>query len=207
MKQHRYGNNGKGKLFSKGWSTGILLTILLAWGSESTMAENGCDEEPVLDLASLGIGGTASLCQTPGGLKAHLRATGLMPGEAYTVWWIYIDDPTQCVPDPDVPPEFACDYSFFFNDGDPLAVLGRFDSGVAPGSGKLHFKDALNGLQASQGAMVWLFIMAHGAAAEDGRARARQLLTPEDPIFGVPHLGIIGGELAVPAASSFHTID
>ena len=185
----------------------LILLLLLCFVFENALADASCDKQPVLDLAGLGIGGQALLCQTPGGMKGHVKANGLQPGEAYTVWWIYIDDPSQCIPDDQAPPGQECDYSFFFNDGDPLAVIGRFDSGVAPESGKLHFKDGLSNLVASSGSMVWLFIMAHGEAAQDGRALARQLLTPEDPIFGAPHMGIDGGFVAVPAASSFHVVE
>jgi len=45
-------------------------------------------------------------------------------------------------------------------------------------------------MRLSSGSQVWLFIAAHGQAdASDNRARARQLLTPEDPFLGAPLLG------------------
>jgi len=187
-------------------SAGIILTLLLFMGANTALADN-CNVQPVVDLTGGTIGGTAEICQTPGGLKAHLKATGLTAGDAYTVWWIYIDDPSQCDPDPEAPPGFECDYSFFFNDGDPLGVLGRFDSGIAPGSGKIHFKDHVNDMHVSGNSMIWLIINAHGEGAAGGRALARQLLTPEDAIFGAPHLGIDGGIQAIPAAGSFHLFD
>lgn len=187
---------------------GIILTLLLTCWLDTGFASQGCDKQGIVDLAGLGIGGTATLCNSNAGLKAHVRAEGLMPGEAYTVWWIYVDNPSACA-NYVGPPGFECEGEFFINQGDPLSVLGRLGSGVAPGNGKIHFKDEVKGLQASSGSVVWLFIMAHGEASDDGRERARQLLTPEDAFFGAPHLGIAlpGAVVAIPAASSFHAID
>ena len=38
---------------------------------------------------------------------------------------------------------------------------------------------------------VWFLVFGHGAAdMTDGRRLARQLLTPEDPSIGTPHLGV-----------------
>jgi hypothetical protein len=180
---------------------GILTVLLLAFSTDTALAGAQCDNQPIFDFG-LGISGSATMCVTPGGLKAQMRAQGLVPGDAYTVWWIYIDDPSQCVLVDD-----SCDYSFFFNNGDPLAAFGRMSSGIANEDGELHFGDKVNGMRASSGSEVWLLIMHHGPAAENGRALARQLLTPEDPIFGAPHLGIFGGELATPAAATFHVIE
>lgn len=187
----------------------VSMALLLAglW-TNIALGDADCDEQPILDLAGAGVGGMAQICDTPVGLKAHFRANGLAPGEAYTVWWIYIDDPSQCVPDPSAPPGYECDYSFLLNDGDPLAAVGRFDSGIAPENGMIHFKSDVPGMHASSGSMTWLVLNAHGpAATADGRALARQLLTPEDAFYGAPHLGIVGGALSVPTAFSIHVAE
>ena len=187
----------------------ILLPLLSAglWAG-SCLADAECDEQPLLDLTGGGVGGVALLCDTPVGVKAHVRANALVPGNAYTVWWIYIDDPSQCEPDFSAPPGYECDYSFLFNDGDPLAAVGRFDSGIAPDSGMIHFKSTVPGMHQSSGSMTWLLINDHGpASTDDGRALARQLLTPEDAIFGAPHLGIVGGAQSVPVAFSIHVVE
>ena len=60
----------------------------------------------------------------------------------------------------------------------------------------------IGGFTPSNGAQIWMWIFGHGPADEnDGRHLARQLLTPEDPSSGIPHLGNnVDGPLGFPAA-------
>lgn len=146
--------------------------------------------------------GSATLCLRPRGLKGHLRLKGLIPGNAYTVWWVYIDDPSSCSGGPGV-----CGVPDFFGDK-PLAVMGRFSSGVAPRRGRLGFWGSLNGLEPTSGSQVWFFTWGHGAASDDGAALARQLLTPEDPNAGIPHLGnAVDGQLGYPVSNAVFTVE
>lgn len=184
----------------------IALLAFVGLPGDLLAEEEVCDHQPIAEFFVPGITGQGTLCQSPEGVRGQLRARGLTPGDAYTIWWIYIDRPDLCVPDFTAPPGFECDFSFFQNDGDPLAVIGRMDSGIAPENGRMVFRDTIAGMQMSSGAIMMLFINAHGSASEDGRALARQLLTPEDPFFGTPHHGIDGGNLALPAALSFHVV-
>ena len=57
------------------------------------------------------------------------------------------------------------------------------------------------------GAQIWMLIFGHSADDRgDGRHLARQLLTPEAPAFGVPHLGNEDdGSLGIPAAVKYMT--
>lgn len=184
----------------------LLLAVLLVLLSGPALAEGQCSNEPIQSPMHPAypyepITGSATLCATQSGLKAQMRASNLVPGHAYTVWWIYIDEFPACSSMPE------CDFLLFFAD-DPAAVMGRMGSAIAGANGKAHFGGSVNGMVASPGAEVWLFMMDHEEASlEDGRALARQLLTPEDAIFGAPHLGIEGGEAAWPAASTFHIIE
>lgn len=184
----------------------LCLLMLVLSVAEVARAEAQCDQQPIIGPLVPGypygaITGSATLCATPVGLKAEMRAADLVPGHAYTVWWIYIDAFPECYS------QEECDYKLFFAD-DPAAVVGRMDSAVADKQGRAHFSDAVQDMAASSGSEVWLFIMHHEEANEsDGRALARQLLTPEDPVFGAPHMGIVGGPLAWPAASTFHVLD
>ncbi|MEM7280934.1 MAG: hypothetical protein AAF438_04835, partial [Pseudomonadota bacterium] len=38
----------------------------------------------------------ASLCITQRGIKSQMRVKNLEPKNAYTVWWVYFDDPGKC---------------------------------------------------------------------------------------------------------------
>jgi hypothetical protein len=57
-------------------------------------------------------------------------------------------------------------------------------------------------MRLSSGSQVLLFIGGHGPVKNDNRARARQLLTPEDPNLGTPPLGNCVDEPSDPAAGA-----
>ena len=183
----------------------------------------GCDREELTsfwesDITGRTLSGRGKVCATPRGLFSHMRVHGLTPGHAYTVWWVYIDDPSSCagitltpenseVPFPE-PLNYAgsCGLADFFTPDtsgerlNPLAVFGRMDSAVASNKSRTRFSGDLRGLVSSPGSQVWLFIFGHGPAdTTDGRQLARQLLTPEDPGAGAPHLGIEGHHFGYPA--------
>ncbi|MDX1480857.1 MAG: hypothetical protein R3315_04225 [Woeseiaceae bacterium] len=151
-------------------------------------ADSHCAESGVTSLDFTGIesgfSGSARLCHADNGLKGDLSLSGLTPGNAYTVWWVYIDQPPA-----------GCDGSFFacietlFGDN-PLMVFGRMDSGIGPANGKDKYSDRLDDMTATSGSVIWLLALGHGEASDDGRQLARQLLTPEDPNAGFPHLGV-----------------
>jgi hypothetical protein len=86
-----------------------------------------------------------------------IKAKGLVPNDAYTVWWVYFDDPTLC----ETPGE--CGAPKFGGDN-PLVVIGLMDSSIAPGRGKLHFSGRIGGFKSSRGSQIWMWIFAHGAA-------------------------------------------
>jgi hypothetical protein len=68
---------------------------------------------------------------------------------------------------------------------------------VAPRNGRATLSGDVPDLQLASGSQVWLLLKGHGAAnTSDDLARARQLLTPEDPTIGAPNLGIVGGSAA-----------
>jgi hypothetical protein len=142
------------------------------------------------------IRGKAFLCIDSNGVRVELRARALTPRNAYTIWFIYTDDPSQCAtPDnclavPDSAPPGQCEGPLDLRGFDPLGVIGRLDSAVAPRNGRMTFAGRVGGMRLSSGSQVLLFLAGHGRAiASDNRARARQLLTPEDPVLGAPGLG------------------
>lgn len=132
--------------------------------------------------------GSARACVDDDGAHASLDVKGLTPGHAYTVWFVYIDDPSLCVN-----PAMCADLADVTG-ANPAAVLGRLDSTVANYKGEMKFSGDINGMKVSPGSMVQLVIMSHGLADNaDLRNRARQLLTPQDPPLGAPGLGVLSG--------------
>jgi len=164
------------------YSAAAMALLLFAMFSSPALADNGwtCDKQDLVPLTA-GPSGTSVLCLSPSGVAGKMKAEGLVPGNAYTLWLIYIDDPTVCDPT-----TLDC-----FDDADPEGVFGRFDSAVAPASGKIKFDGMVRDLIPSPGSLYMLMLYSHGPADHsDGRKLARELLTPEDPDAGAPHLGI-----------------
>ncbi len=186
--------------------------LIMAFTCNAAMADGECDKQSIIpDPAGLPfqietVSGKGTVCVKSGGLKGRVRAKGLVPGAAYTIWWVYFDDTSVCESS-DEPP-FCGLADFGFPVGNPNAVFGRFGSRVAPRNGKAHFSDSVDGMQPSSGSQVWLLMFGHGPASGDGQRLARQLLTPEDPNAGAPHLGnFVDGPLGYPVAVTVHNID
>ena len=157
------------------------------------------------------LSGRGKLCVTPWAMFARMKVRGLTPGNAYTVWWTYVDDPDSCqnfflttdiAPIPaDEPVGYAGPCGIVdFSGTDPLGVIGRMDSVVPQREGKVYFSGSLRNFKPTSGSQVWVYIFGHGPADDgDNKHRARQLLTPEDPTAGAPHLGIEGSPFGYPA--------
>jgi hypothetical protein len=146
-------------------------------------AQAGCLDTHLMTLADSGVTGSAQLCVTDAGVQAQVATSNLAVANAYTVWFVYFDQPSTCKTTPCSPPDATGD--------DPAAVLGRMDALVADGTGMGAFEGEFRGLRLSSGSQVHLPIYGHGpASTDDYRARARELLTPEDPMLGAPGLGV-----------------
>ena len=211
----------------------LLILGVAGFGSANASERGGwqCERESLTsfweqDIVGQKLSGRGAVCTTKRGVLSHMQVRGLTPGNAYTVWWVYIDDPASCagvrltpenseVPFPE-PNGYAgrCGLADFFTpnaagDGlDPLAVFGRMDSAVAGGGWRTWFAGDLRGLVPSPGSQVWMFVFGHGPAdVNDKRQLARQLLTPEDPGTGIPHLGIEGRPFGYPAGVVVIDID
>lgn len=185
-----------------------------------------CDNGTVSDfwegnITGSALSGRGTMCTTPWGLWSNMGVKGLTEGNAYTVWYVYIDRPQDCVNFPltpatapipfDEPSGYAggCGLADFFTeeigaDGEPflnpLVVYGRMDAVIAKQHRRTRFSGDIRDFSPSSGSQVWMFIFGHGPADQtDNRQLARQLLTPEDPLSGVPHLGIAGRPFGYPA--------
>ena len=170
------------------------------------------------DIGGNELSGKGTICATPYGLWSTLSVRGLTRGNSYTTWWVYIDDADACANFPLTPENsevpFAepegyagrCGLADFFTESesgdflDPLAVFGRMDSVIAKRKYRTRFAGDLRHFVPSPGSQIWMFVFGHGPAdTTDKRQLARQLLTPEDPASGAPHLGIAGRPFGYPA--------
>jgi hypothetical protein len=150
-----------------------------------------------------GVTGTATLCIYKHYLYATVDAQNLTVGDAFTTWFMYFDNPANCLT------PGACTPNDLFTPADnPEGVLGRISSGLAGRSGALHFLGNFRGLQLSHGSVVHISILDHGAVVQtDGRALARQLMTPQNPALGPPGLGTTSdGVKAAPVAVASFTL-
>ncbi len=177
----------------------LLVTLLLLVTALPAIAHDHrtCDEQEITPLGQ-SIEGKSRLCILHDGIRGSMKANGLTQGDAYTLWFVYIDDPTACDPS-----TLDC-----FDDPDPEGVFGRFDSAVGSKHGQNGFTGTVDGMVPSSGSLVFLLLYTHGPAEySDPRKLARQLLTPEDPDAGAPHLGIAAdGPGFTPAAISVFAI-
>jgi hypothetical protein len=174
------------------------LIVITATLCGLTAAQAAC-HKLAIGAAQETIKGNAFLCPGNGGVTAKLEASGLIPGNVYTFWFIYIPDGAACAAD-----EATC-FGASAGGGQqnivPAEAFGRISDAVAPKNGKATISGSVPGLQLSSGSQVWLLLKGHGTAKTgDNLALARQLLTPEDPTVGAPNLGIIGGNAADNAA-------
>lgn len=181
----------------------VILAVTTMTGTAMAGDGGNCTKQDVIGLdPNTPATGSSTFCAVRGGLKAQVHLADLVPGHAYTAWWIYFDDPSTCA----VP--YECGPPDFFGD-DPQAVLGRMSSGVANSNGRVNFSGGVPGMMPTPGSQVWLFTFGHGPAAYgDGKRLARQLMTPEDPGLGAPHLGNwVDGLLGYPVALNIFFVD
>jgi hypothetical protein len=116
-------------------------------------------------------------------VHADVRLENLVPGDAYTIWFAYLDHPENCQVQ-------KCGDADFVGD-DPVGVFGRMDAVIAGRSGRATFSGNFRNLKLSHHSMVWLIVFGHGKASSDHRFLARQLLTPQAPVLGAPGLGTV----------------
>ena len=166
----------------------VALSLLLLHSSLS-VAEDDLDchggitlKAALITLNNSGVTGYARLCISASGVHTRITADQLTPGNPYTVWFVYFDNPLNCLnPGMCTPADTTMPLA------DPEGVLGRYDSIIAVrtrGTFSGHV-----GMVPSSGSVIKMPIFAHGGLSADGHLRARQLLTPQDPSLGVPGLG------------------
>ncbi len=186
----------------------LLLGLGMMYPLAKATARTKCNKLALMPLGGTEVQGTATLCRsTEDGVRAKIKTEGLTPGNAYTTWFFYIDNPSLCTGGG---PGVCGDVDFGFGNplANPLGVFGRLDSTVADENGKETFSGRAGSLRFSSGSQVWLLLLSHGpAVTNDNRRLARQQLTSEDPPAGAPNLGnVVDGTRFTPNAIAIFNI-
>ena len=169
----------------------IASSIGLGWCSDAHAA---CQRQAVAALGET-VSGNVSVCQRASDVSVSLSVKGLLPGNAYSLWFIYVENGAACA----AAGQAAC-FGATPAGGDqsaaPAEAFGRLSDVIAAKNGKAAISGNVAGLRLSKGSQVWILLKGHGPASSDNLALARQLLTPEDATAGAPNLGIVGGNVA-----------
>ncbi len=169
----------------------LLLALWLVYlpaGARADDDHDDCDgvtmNLPLKTLNASGVTGSVSLCVEQSGVGVHIAAENLTAWDAYTAWFIYFDDPSKCItPGACIPADTVSPLA------DPPGAFGRLGSTVAQES-EAAISGSVGGMRLSRGSEVHIPVFTHGPANQiDGRLRARQLLTPQNPSLGAPGLG------------------
>jgi hypothetical protein len=80
---------------------GFLLISVPAPAQADDKNEDGCNGQATkVNLMSLAprepISGTTTLCISHSGVEVKTKVMGLIQGNAYTTWFVYIDKPWMC---------------------------------------------------------------------------------------------------------------
>lgn len=186
-----------------------LAALLVAFGSPFSAAASDCDQLLKTSVSGPGsITGSADLCIDEKRASVSEWAENLTPGNAYTTWFAYINDPAQCGNYVGGTPGVCADKDGFLPATNPAVVFGRMDGAIAGAKGRLHLTGEYRDLQFSHGSIVWIIMFEHGPAnTTDNRYLARQLLTPQLPLLGSPGLGApINGNVGHPVALAVFNI-
>lgn len=145
---------------------------------------------PVSALGGSAVQGAADICIQGDTTTVTMMAQGLVAANAYTIWFVYFDNPSLCGSYAGGTPGVCTGTDTIYPANNPVGVFGRMDGTIAEASGLARFTGHFRGLQFSHGSIIWLLMFGHGpASTTDNRFLARQLLTPQKPVLGPPGLG------------------
>ena len=186
------------------------LSLFAAPTSVQAQDRSDCLKSPVMPQGGSGMTGGARLCFSADGVRVRILVHNLVPGRAYTVWFVYFDDPAKCITAPGTanpcgPPDLIKPVpSATDPNAAPAGVFGRMDSAVADEVGEAMFSGKLQDFHVSPGSHVHLGIFVHDPASDNNQVRARQLLTPENAHLGFPGLGLATQRGFLAGAAIFH---
>ena len=170
-------------------ATAALVASVMAASGPNLMAADQCKTRQMQAFApqnGSSIAGAGALVVNNNGANVLMHAENLTPGVTYTVWFAYVDKTANCLT-----PNQCAPADLFMPASNPAGVFSRMDAGVAGPRGELMFQGAFRDFEISAGSAVHLILFEHGpASTTDLQERARQLLTPENPVLGTPGLGV-----------------
>jgi hypothetical protein len=168
-----------------------LLTTMLVVGLSLNALAQDCTQTlqaVVNPLGGSGIQGAAQICIQGNTTSVTMKTGSLIAGDAYTIWFVYFDNPSLC--GAGGTPGVCTGADAISPANNPVGVFGRMDGAIAEASGSARLTGRFRGLQFSHGSIIWLLMFGHGPASiTDNRFLARQLLTPQKPVLGPPGLG------------------
>ena len=175
------------------FSTLALFTTMLVIGLNLNALGDDCTQTlqtSVQALGGSGIQGTAQICVEGNNTTVNMTTQGLVAANAYTIWFVYFDNPSFCGSYAGGTPGVCTGTDAIYPPNSPVGVFGRMDGTIAEASGSARLTGHFHGLQFSHRSIIWLLMFGHGAASTtDNRLLARQLLTPQKPVLGPPGLG------------------
>jgi len=182
-----------------------LFTAMLVIGLNLNAFADDCTQTlqaTVNPIGGSGLQGTAQICIQGNTTSVVMKTGGLIAGDAYTIWFVYFDDPTLCGSYPNGTPGVCTGADTVFPPNNPVGVFGRMDGVIAEASGSARLTGHFRGFQFSHSSIIWLLMFEHGPAnTTDNRYLARQLLTPQKPALGPPGLGApTDGAVGTPVA-------
>jgi len=128
----------------------------------------------IFDVVNGVLAGTSTLHRNHNGITANYKATGLIPGHAYTVWWVIWNNPENCI----VPG--ACSDGDF---GDPdVQVELMYATGhVAGDNGMGNFSGHLNENDASESINPLYGLPSYGGLLDAEKAEVHVVLRSHGP--------------------------
>jgi hypothetical protein len=175
------------------FATLALFAAMLVIGLHLNALADDCTQTlqaTVNPIGGSGIQGTAQICIQGNTTSVAIKTGGLIAGDAYTIWFVYFDNPSLCGSYPNGTPGVCTGTDTIYPANNPDGVFGRMDGAIAEASGSARLTGHFRGLQFSHGSIIWLLMFGHGpASTTDNRFLARQLLTPQKPALGPPGLG------------------
>ena len=169
-----------------------ICTTMLVIGFNLNALADDCTQTlqaSVNALGGSGIQGAAQIC-IQRNTTVTMMTQGLVAASAYTIWFVYFDNPSLCGSYAGGTPGVCTGTDLVYPANNPVGVFGRMDGTIAEASGSARLTGRFRRLQLSHGSIIWLAMFGHGpASTADNRFLARQLLTPQKPVLGAPGLG------------------
>jgi len=108
----------------------VLLSVALLFSCSAVMAQT--DMDPVKwNSSGTETDGKSFLTRTDTMIVLTLEATGLVPGDAHTLWWVVFNNPGECATFPCSPADLG--------NPDVSAAIGNASGNVAKSDGTIEF--------------------------------------------------------------------